>query len=254
MTIARRIIAALVALAGLALAVGGAWLAVVLGPSGTARFSTTATGPLVIGPQVLGRVDVPVTVRASSSDGPVFIGAAPSHDVSDVVGGARVQQAVTAEFPARSLVLRATGSGDLADPRALDVWRGTGSGSLDLTVGVAPESVLVVPTTNAPVRVTVELQRGAWFLEAVLALVVGLIVAVAAAAWLVQQLGHRIPVGPLARRGPGAQQRPSRAVEPPPQGFDEDDGEQPAAGTTEPEPTAESEPATADPRATEVRP
>ena len=248
MTFARRTLTAVVALAGLALAVGGAWLAVVLGPSGTVRFSTTATGPLVVGPQVLGRVDVPVTVRAISSDGPVFIGAAPPADVVDVVGGARVQKAVSAPFPARSLALRASGSGDLADPRALDVWRGTGTGSLALTVADAPESVLVVPTTNAPVRVTVELQRGAWFLEAVLALIVGLIVAVAAAAWLVQQLGHRIPVGPLARRGAGTRPRPSRVVDAPPQVFDEDDGEQPATGTTDTEAT------TADPRTTEVRP
>lgn len=248
MTIARRILAALVALAGLALAVSGAGFAVILGPSGMARFSTTATGPIVVGPQVLGRVDAPVTVRASSSDGPVFIGAARPQDVADVVGGARIQQAVTAQFPARSLALRATGYGDLVDPRALDVWRGTGTGSLDLRVADAPESVLVVPTTNAPVRVTVELRRGAWFLEAVLALVVGLIVAVAAAAWLVQQLGHRIPLGPLARRGRGTQHRPSPDRDVPPQGFDEDDGEQPTVGATE------AAIAPAETRTTEVRP
>lgn len=244
MIVVRRALIALVALAGLALAVAGVWFAVVLGPSGTARFSASATGPLVVGPQVLGNVDVPVTVTATSAAGPVFLGAAPPQDVVDVVGGTRVQEAVTARFPSRTLALRATGAGDLTDPRTLEVWRSTGSGSLDLAVADAPRSVLVVPTTNAPVRVTVALHRSAWFVEAVVAIVVGLIVAVAAAAWLGQRLRHRTPLGRRARRHPLVGTTPQLTTEATPgSGADSttDSTSQPAADST-PEPAEEVRP------------
>lgn len=258
MILARRAVVALVAVAGLALAVSGAWLALVLGPSGTARFVATQTGPLVIGPEVLGRIDAPVTVTASSGATQVFIGAGHPQDVADVVGTARVQQAVSARFPARSLRLRAVGRGALSDPRGLEVWRDTGVGTLELARKDAPESVLVVPTTDAPVRVTVEIHRGAWFLEALGALLVGLIIVGAAGVWLVHQLGARISLGHFARRDrPGTPAgAPSRPASGPADGFDEDETPEVKAPVVgEPEVDVDHEQATTTgPTATEVRP
>jgi len=93
---ARRLAVALVALLGLVVTVLGAWLAFTLGTSGTARFTATASEPLVIGPSTLDRVAVPVRVSATSKRGPVFLGVSSPQDASDLVGSATHQQVVLA--------------------------------------------------------------------------------------------------------------------------------------------------------------
>ena len=91
MALARRIAVAVAALLGLALAVFGAWFAFVLGPKGTAAFEATSNAPLVIGPNVLNRVNAPVTVSADAASGPVFLGAAVPQDVDQLVGQVEAQ-------------------------------------------------------------------------------------------------------------------------------------------------------------------
>ena len=91
MALARRIAVAVAAVLGLALAVFGAWFAFVLGPKGTASFEATSNAPLVIGPNVLNRVNAPVTVSADAASGPVFLGAAVPQDVDQLVGQAEAQ-------------------------------------------------------------------------------------------------------------------------------------------------------------------
>ncbi|GAA1892914.1 hypothetical protein [Lapillicoccus jejuensis] len=207
MPLVRRVAVAVAALAGLVVAVLGLWLAVVLGPSGTATFTARATGPVVLGPDVLGALDVPVTVRAHTGDGDsaatgVFLGVAPAADVADVVGGSRVLRAVEARFPARVLDLAPSGTGSLADPAGLDVWATSARGSVDVRQP-GSDAVLVAPSGAEPVTIVLERRHATWFLECLVAVVVGLIVAVAGAAWLVQAVGHRIPVGPLGARRVG---------------------------------------------------
>ncbi|MEO3935898.1 hypothetical protein V3N99_03970 [Dermatophilaceae bacterium Soc4.6] len=210
MIIARRVAVTLLALVGLVVAALGLWLAVVLGPSGTARFTARATGPVVIGADVLGELDVPVTVTAYQGAGGageagngIFLAEARSSEVASVVAGARVLEATKARFPARVLDLAPTGSGDLADPSGLDVWRATGRGALEVT-DAGSDAVLVVPTGPTgtdPVTVVMTRKHSTWFLEAVVAVVIGAIVAGASGWWLVRQLGHLVPYGrPGARR------------------------------------------------------
>ena len=219
MILARRVAVAVAALVGLFVAVLGLWLAFVLGPSGTASYTARATGPVVIGADILGGVDVPVTVRAHRDDGAtdpdaIFVGEARPGEVSDVVGGSRVLTVSEARFPARVLDFRATGSGTLADPSALDVWRATGQGALRVK-DAGSNAVLVAPTGNDPVTVVVTRQHSTWFIEAVVAVVVGATVAGAAVWWLVQQLGHLVPLGlPGSRRRRPANLSPSSPAPP----------------------------------------
>lgn len=230
MPLVRRVAVAVAVLAGLVVAVLGLWLAVVLGPSGTATFTARATGPVVIGPDVLGALDVPVTVRAHTGDGDtaatgVFVGVARLSDVTDVVGGARVLRATQARFPARVLDLAPRGSGALADPSGLDVWAAASRGSVDVRQP-GDDAVLVAPSGTQPVTIVLERRHATWFLECLVAVVVGLIVAVAGSAWLVRSLGHLIPVGSLPTRRPrrdhAAVAAPSAVTGAAPRGYDDD--------------------------------
>jgi hypothetical protein len=213
--LARRIAVAVAALLGLALAVFGAWFAFVLGPKGTAAFHATSNAPLVIGPNVLNRVSAPVTVSASAASGPVFVGAAVPQDVDEVVGPAKHNFVASASFPAGTLTIEQLGSGDLQDPSASHVWRSTGDGSVTVTQDQAPESVLVYPAQGGSVDIDVTVARNTWFLQSLVALVVGLIVLAFAGSWLWQNWRSEPrtpaeappappePLTPRPRPGPG---------------------------------------------------
>lgn len=181
---APRLAVALVVLVGLVMAVLGAWCAITLGPGGAARFTATTTESLLIGPSVLNRVGAPVTVCATSGAGPVFVASTTPQDALDVVGTARHQEVVVAEFPARTLQLRESGDGDLADPRSLQVWRASGEGCLVVSQDQAPSSVVVYPPAAGPVDVSVTWQRGAWFAQSIAVLVVGMLLLAGAGWWL----------------------------------------------------------------------
>lgn len=187
MALARRLAVALLAILGLALTVLGAWFAIVLGPKGTATFTATANQPLIVGPNVLNRVSVPATVTAHAASGPVFLGAATAQDTTDAVGKNKHDFVVAAQFPARTLQVEQLGLGGLDDPSGFHVWRATGTDTLTLTQDQAPQAVLVYPTQGGPVDVSVSFSRSAWFLESLVALVVGLIVMAFAGGWLWQQ-------------------------------------------------------------------
>lgn len=186
MALARRIAVALAALVGLALVVFGAWFAFILGPKGTAAFHETSNAPLVIGPNVLNRVQAPVTVSANAASGPVFIGAAVPQDVDELVGQSKHNFVASASFPSRTLTIETLGSGDLADPSESHIWRATGEGSITVTQDQAPQSVLVYPTQGGSFDVDITVARNTWFLQSLVALVVGLIVLAFAGGWLWQ--------------------------------------------------------------------
>jgi hypothetical protein len=199
--LARRLVVAALVVLGLALTVVGAWFAILLGPKATATFTTTAEQPLVIGPDPLNRVNVPVTVTAHAASGPVFLGAATPKDTADAVGQAKHAVVVSAAFPARSLQVEQLGTGRLDDPSGYHVWRSSGTDRITLSQDQAPQAVLVYPTKGGPVDVSVSFSRAAWLLESLAALVVGLIVLAFAGGWLWQ---HRRAT------------RATRAVPPPP--------------------------------------
>lgn len=216
MALARRIAVAVAAVLGLALAVFGAWFAFVLGLKGTAAFHATSNAPLVIGPNVLNRVNAPVTVSANAASGPVFLGAAVPQDADEVVAKAKHNFVASASFPARTLTIEQLGSGDVADPTESHVWRSTGEGSITVTQDQAPQSVLVYPTQGGSFDVDVTVARNTWFLQSLVALVVGLIVITFAGGWLWQSWrpapegGEPVadPSVPAVAPTPEAEQRP----------------------------------------------
>jgi len=184
--LARRLVVAFLALLGLALTVAGAWFAITLGARGTVTFTSTAHQAALVGANTLNRVSVPVTVTAHAASGPVFLGAATPNDATDAVGQAQHDIVVSAAFPARALQLEQLGTGGLEDPSGYHVWRTTGTDTITLTQDQAPQAVLVYPTQGGPVDISVSYARTAWFLEALGALVVGLVVLAFAGGWLWQ--------------------------------------------------------------------
>ena len=177
---------ALAALVGLLLTIVGAWFAIVLGPSGTATFSVTASEPLLITQDTLNRLDVPATVTARADSGAVFLGRAVPQDARDALGQAKHDEVVAVLLPGRSLSLATSGSGALADPSASHVWRATGQNTLVAGPENAPESVLVFATVGGATDVTVTWKRGVWFIESIALLVVGLVLLFPSGRWLWQ--------------------------------------------------------------------
>lgn len=200
----------LVGLVGLALTVLGAWFAVILGPHGTATFTATALEPVVIGPSTLNRVSAPAMVSATAASGPVFLGAAVPQDATDAVGQAKHEDVVVAEFPARTLRLATSGTAAMPDPSGFHVWRATGQDRLTVAQDEAPQSVLVYATKGGPVNVSVTFARSTWFLQSLVALVVGLIVMAFAGGWLWQQ---RRPAEATPDTGAPSLQRSDERVE-----------------------------------------
>ena len=191
---ARRVVGAVVAGLGIALAVVGAWSAFRLGPSGEAQFCATskAPGAIVIGPEVLNAVDVPVRIKATRSDGgAVRLVSAGSSDARAVLGTSAVSTVSRVHYPAGKLDLRAgtvdlraSGAGALPDVSKADVWRlsAKGGSSAELVVdqGNAPETAVVTSgDASALTNVTMTLTwaNGIWLAEALVAALIGVILA-----------------------------------------------------------------------------
>lgn len=180
-TLAKRVAGGLLALAGLVLAAVGLWFAVHLGGGGTASFATSATGtnPVLVPQTVLNRVDGPVTVSATPRPGgSVWLAAASPSDAKAVLGAA-AHTTVTG-VSTRPWELRSATSGTGAAPAlaGTDVWRNTetGDGAVTMTVeqADAPESVLAQATKGQLERVEVTWERKSWFVQSVIAALVGL--------------------------------------------------------------------------------
>ena len=180
---AKRVIAVLVALAGLVLTGGGLWLATQLGTSGSATFTMTPTtsGAVVVTPQVLNRLDGDFVVRAESakSDGTIWLGQVAPSD-ADLIVGSTAATRLTGFSVRDGWVLRQSsgGSGDNPDFAKADIWRATSTGADTQTLIVnqttAPDSVVIAAEGGrvGPVSITVE--RRAWFVQAIITAVVGL--------------------------------------------------------------------------------
>ena len=190
----RRVIGLAAAVVGLALAAVGLWLAVTVGPSGTAAFRTTVPKPgaLTLDARLLNAVDGPVDVTVTRKDGgPVWLGVGSHGDVATVLGDGRRTQVASVSWPAGTVRTSATGSANLPDVTSTDVWRATRQGdrSVHMTVqqGHGPETVVVAgPQGAALTAVDLQLswQRGAWFVQSLVLVLVGLLVVAAAVGYL----------------------------------------------------------------------
>lgn len=181
MTVVKRLVGALLALAGLALTVVGVWFAMQLGTSGTARFTVrpATTDPVLIRPDVLNRVDADVVVTATpGAGGTVWMALANPSDATAVLGSARHVDITGVSVRDWELETAVRGSGAATELGAADLWRqqdeGTGPVSLTVQQDEAPET-LVVATEGAPLRsLTFTVVHKTWFVEAVVAALVGL--------------------------------------------------------------------------------
>ena len=183
----RRALGVVVVVLGGALAIFGTWNALRLGPSGEARFSVTSKDPgaLVVEPDVLNSVGVPVRITAIRKDGGgVRLMVAPSSDARAVLAKSAVSTVSGVHYPAGTLDLRTSGVGALADVSNADVWRlsakGTGSAQLVVNQGSGPETAVVVSgdaTALRGVTMTLTWADHAWFFDALAVAVIGSIIA-----------------------------------------------------------------------------
>ncbi|MFC7489488.1 MULTISPECIES: hypothetical protein [unclassified Knoellia] len=182
-TLAKRVVGGLLALLGLVLTVVGLWYALHLGGSGTATFSTQAsvTTPVLVPQTVLNRVDGAVRVTATpSKGGTVWLAAAAPSDAAAVL--AKAEHATVTGVSTRPWQLKSTTSGGGNAPAlsGTDVWRDTDTGDADAPVSMtieqanAPETVIAQATQGQIERIDLTWERKSWFVQSVIAALVGL--------------------------------------------------------------------------------
>lgn len=207
-TIVTRAVGVLLALAGLALTIVGVWFATHLGGSGTARFALhpQAGRPVVVGPEVLNRVDADVTVSATAAgSGRVWMARANPSDATAVVGDTQRVQVTGVDVPAWTLRSVARGTGEAPRLGTADLWRqqvdGTGTVSLTVKQAQAPEALVVAADDGRLTSLTLAVTDKRWFVEAVVAALVGLFLLLAGVVALWPRR-HRRVVGPVVAGAP----------------------------------------------------
>lgn len=180
-TLAKRVVGALLAILGLVLTVLGLWYAFHLGGSGTATFSMTPSGanPVLVPQTVLNRVDGNVTVTATpAKGGTAWLGAATPSDARAILAKGAHTTVTGVSTKPWELTTTATGSGATASLATSDVWRDadTGEGAVSMTIeqANAPETVIAQASKGSLERVDVTWQRKSWFVQSVIAALVGL--------------------------------------------------------------------------------
>ncbi|MEO5610901.1 MAG: hypothetical protein ABIQ61_04075 [Ornithinibacter sp.] len=180
-TIVKRVVGAVLSLLGLGLVVVGAWFATQLGTSGSAEFTLAADSdvPVLIQPDVLNRVDSDAVVRATTtSGGSVWMALANPSDATAVVGSSRHQEVTGVSVRDWALTTTTRGSGESPALGEADLWRKQDSAKDQVRLTVlqseAPET-LVIAATGAPLTsVTLTVRDKSWFVEAVVAALIGL--------------------------------------------------------------------------------
>lgn len=180
-TTVKRLVAVLLGVLGLVLGVGGLWFVAHLGGSGIATFRTTLSGSeaIVIPPSVLNRVPAPVTVSVQGSPGSaVWIGASRPSDATSAVGAAAHRQVTGVDVSDWTLHVGTAGTGKAASFARADVWHtqqtGTERVSLTLEQANAPETVVVAVDKGSLTDLTISFERKAWFVQSVVAALIGL--------------------------------------------------------------------------------
>jgi hypothetical protein len=185
-TLAKRALGAVLALVGLGVCVVGVWFTVHMGTSGTAAFTLRPTddGPVVIGPDVVNRVDLRVTIRARAVDGGgVWIGVAAPTDARSAVDEGALTVVNGVSVRDWTLLSHPVGSGEAPELVHADLWRQQATGKGDTAVTVlqasAPETVVITADGGKVDSVTLSVQKKTWFVQALLAALSGLLLAVA---------------------------------------------------------------------------
>lgn len=180
-TLAKRAVGGLLALLGVVLTVIGLWYAVHLGGGGTATFSATASGtnPVLVPQTVLNRVDGAVQVTATPrSGGTVWLAAAAPSDARAVLGETAHTTVTGVSTRPWQLESATSGSGTAPDLSTTDVWRNTetGEGAVTMTIeqANAPESVIAQATRGQLERIELTWEHKSWFVQSVIAALVGL--------------------------------------------------------------------------------
>ncbi|QGN56775.1 hypothetical protein [Nostocoides sp. HKS02] len=188
-SLAKRALLTVLTVLGIVLLAVGAWFMVNLGTSGSATLSATpASGSVVVlTPSVLNRVDGPVTVTATAKNGgPVFLGLASPGDAEAIVGGADRTTVNGAHVRDWSLVSSRAGAGPAPALAQADIWhhvqQGRGTVRLQVDQADAPESLVVATAQGTPAdlsSLTLTVQRPTWFVQSLLAALLGLLAAAA---------------------------------------------------------------------------
>ena len=222
-TIIKRVVGALLALVGLALTVVGVWFAAELGTSGSTEFTVRpgTTDPVLIGPDVLNRVDADVVVTATPSDGAtVWMALANPSDATAVVGDSRHVAVTGVSVRDWALLTTTTGTGTAPELGAADLWRqqDDAQGPVTLTVAQsgAPETVVVATQGGELESLTMTVVDKSWFVEAVIAALVGLFLLVVGVVLVSsRRTRHTGPVvAPPVPPVPPAPEAPERSAAP----------------------------------------
>lgn len=198
--VSKRAALGVLTLAGLVLAGAGVWFLSHLGLSGSASFSAAPSSNrvVVLDPSVLNRVDSPVTITARARDGgEVWMGRATPSDAASLAGRAAATSVTGVTLGGWQLETAQQGSGAAPALATADLWRqqAAGKGSATMTVEQedAPETVVVATASGKPAdlaELTVRWERQIWSIEAIAALVLGLLLAAAGAFGLVRTRGR----------------------------------------------------------------
>jgi hypothetical protein len=175
-----RIAGALLALVGATLGAIGLWFAAQLGSHGTASFTAhpAPKSPVLIGPDVLNRVDGPVTITAyGAGSSPVTISAAAPSDAQALLGKSKATLVTGVELGGWKLRTEVRDGGEAPAVASADLWRntaaGNGSASMRIEQADAPETVVVTAPEGVQ-RVVATWADSTWFVTAVIVALVGL--------------------------------------------------------------------------------
>jgi len=201
-TIVKRVVGALLALVGLALTVAGVWLAAELGSSGTAEFTVhpATADPVLIGPDVLNRVDADVVVTATpTAGGSVWMALANPSDANAVVGDSKHVAVTGVSVRDWTLLTTTTGTGTAPELGAADLWRqqDDAKGPVTLTVeqSGAPETLVVKSQAGQIGSLTLTVVDKSWFVESVIAALIGLFLLVVGVVLVTSRRArHPVPV------------------------------------------------------------
>ena len=201
-TIVKRVVGVLLALVGLALTAAGVWLAAELGSSGTAHFTVhpATADPVLIGPDVLNRVDSDVVVTATPpAGGSVWMALANPSDADAVVGSSKHLAVTGVSVRDWTLLTTTTGTGTAPELGAADLWRqqDDAEGPVSLTVeqSEAPETLVVASQGGEIGSLTLTVVDKSWFVEAVIAALIGLFLLVVGIVLVTaRRARHLVPV------------------------------------------------------------